>query len=231
MMCATCMLYGGDGADNTIRMVTGHHPSCADFKINKNYFVENLQYTAQQIADRMLATEMPKLKAMYEPKKPKEVKEISEARFQEAVYHLRFKDKVIVPNAHYFCGENDLISVNKSDFVTEFEIKISKADFKADFKKTAKHDLLKRCYEQKWRKQYYSGGFLPYPNYFFYVVPQGMLDEKDIPDYAGLIIVNDFGQAFKKKNAPRLHSDKITAKQIEELMRKMFYRYWNLRLK
>lgn len=231
MLCEICTLYGGDDKDNAVRMVTGHHPSCSDFKIDKNDFVEHLHYTAQQIADRILLAEMPKLKAMYEPKPPKEIKEISERRFQDAIYHHRFGDKIIVPNAHYFCGENDVVSVNKSDFVSEFEIKISKADFKADFKKTEKHDLLKRCYEQKWRKQYYSGGFLPYPNYFYYVVPQDMISVSDVPDYAGLIIINSRGMAFKKKNAPRLHSDKITAKQFEDLMRKMFHRYWNLRLK
>ena len=59
--------------------------------------------------------------------------------------------------------EMDVMSVNKSNMLYEFEIKISRADFKADFKK------------RKW-ENYAVPITLLTPNYFSYVCPKGLFN-------------------------------------------------------
>jgi hypothetical protein len=232
MMCE-CFGYGHDDKDSAVAMVIGHHPACPNFKIDKYSFAENLRTHAQRIADRILIDEMPKLKAMYEPKKPKEIKFESEQYIQNKIYSWRFGGhSPIVPNAQLFCGENDIISVTKSGYIHEYEIKVSKADFKADFKKVEKHKLLEEVYSWNIRKKYHSGDYYNYPNYFYYATPENLIDVSEIPAYAGLI---EFSQRFPcptaKKKAPLLHKDKISEKVLVNLYEKCYYRYWNLRLK
>jgi len=73
----------------------------------------------------------------------------------ELMSGLNFIQKVIIPNVKYgICYNNkelhecDLLVLSKSKYATEIEIKISKSDFKADFKKKHKHDhiLIKNFY-------------------------------------------------------------------------------------
>jgi twinkle protein len=57
-------------------------------------------------------------------------------RFDERPPHCALKNhEIIVPNSCVFSWESDVISVNKTGFISEFEIKVSRADFKADAKK------------------------------------------------------------------------------------------------
>lgn len=86
---------------------------------------------------------------------------------------------VVLPNFFFGYNECDVFRINKSDFVIEYEIKISRADFFADFKKTGltdnKHEKLKTG----------IGNYCP--NRFFFVMPAGLVDISEIPSYAGLI--------------------------------------------
>lgn len=49
---------------------------------------------------------------------------------------------IVLPNFFYGNHEADLLRINNADFVYEYEIKISRADFFADFKKGKKHQDL-----------------------------------------------------------------------------------------
>lgn len=77
-----------------------------------------------------------------------------------------------------FLGEADVLSILKSGYISEFEVKISRSDFKAD----AKKDKWKH-YELRIEKNI--------PNYFQYVCPKGLIHPSEVQDFAGLIYVSE----------------------------------------
>jgi len=119
--------------------------------------------------------------------------------------------------------ESDFLSVAQSGLIHEIEIKMSRSDFLADFKKQNKHALI----------QY---GELA--NYFWFAAPKGMLKQKDIPDYAGHIefeyetiqvgrntLLEYRLNAQVIKDAPRIHRNK---KNVDEkILRSMYYKQLN----
>lgn len=122
--------------------------------------------------------------------------------------------------------ESDFISVNRSGYLTEFEIKRSRSDFKADFKKGDKHTLIQH-------------GELA--NRFYFCAPAGLLKAQDIPDYCGWIefeyvdvqigrnLLKNYRMAVRViKVAPLLHKVKAGDKQLIQLMRSMAFRQLNL---
>lgn len=124
---------------------------------------------------------------------------------------------VMCPNfsgAHY--DESDVLAISNTHYVKEYEIKISRSDFKADFKKVAKHSRYKKRMNTAWPKT---------PNKFFYVCPENLISVDEIPEYAGLIyiVTNPYsypsGQltTHTVKEAPYLHKDKAELKVIERL--------------
>lgn len=85
----------------------------------------------------------------------------------------------VCENVNYFFGhEMDVCSISKSGLITEFEVKVSKSDFKADAQKNKW-----RYFEAKVEKQI--------PNYFYYVCPEGLIKVEEVPQFAGLIYVKD----------------------------------------
>lgn len=106
--------------------------------------------------------------------------------------------------------ERDYLTVNKSGYATEYEIKISKSDFKNDFKKQKhKHMKLGR------------GGII---RRFYFVVPEGMLTIYKIPPYAGWIEIKG-KKLITRKKAPLLQARKVSPTQKEKLYRSMMYRF------
>ncbi len=107
--------------------------------------------------------------------------------------------------------ESDFFCVDDEGYASEFEIKISRADFKGDFKKY-KHLLFRKMNKR---------GLLM-PNKFYYVVPDGMVSPDDIPRYAGLIYV--VGSHLKVvRRAPYLHKEKRDYRRI--IAPKVYERY------
>lgn len=108
--------------------------------------------------------------------------------------------------------EADAFSVTSSIYSYEFEIKISRSDFLADFKKP-KHELFKN-------------GNLNHkncPNKFFFCCPNGMININEIPEYAGLINVETKYKFKVIKRAPFLHRDKFDVKNM--LFNKYYWMY------
>ena len=115
-------------------------------------------------------------------------------------------------------GEADVLSLTNNFFVYEYEIKISRSDFFADFKKHFKHSILKRedwivgtRYENK------------IANYFFYVVPENLIALNEVPHYAGLIYISD-GKTKTIKEAPRLHNNRVGEKLLRSLLKNYTYK-------
>lgn len=78
---------------------------------------------------------------------------------------------------------------------------------------------------------YETGDWVRYgrPNYFYYCVPDGLVDPKDIPPYAGLAYV--CGRNLRKvKDAPILHRDKFDP-EAYKMADKFYYNWWNERRK
>lgn len=106
--------------------------------------------------------------------------------------------------------ESDYFCVNKQDYSFEVEVKISKADFKNDFKKD-KHKL----FAEKDTKRLI-------PNRFYYAVPKGLINESDVPEYAGLITVEG-SHATIVKRAPFIHKKKHDYRKV--LCDKFYYKW------
>ena len=110
--------------------------------------------------------------------------------------------KFLIHNLYVFAWESDYLAKTKAGYWYEVEIKISLSDFKADFKKTHRHYALKK---RGWV------GKDAVPNYFSYCVPKPLMDKVRplVPDYAGLIGVNEYGHIIIDKAPPKLHPVKI----------------------
>lgn len=114
---------------------------------------------------------------------------------------------------NFFTHEMDVCSMNKNGYLTEFEVKVSKADFKVDASKR------KWVYFQNKTEKWI-------PNYFYYVCPDGLIDISKLPDFAGLIYV--VGEELKIiKPAQRLHKlkhdkEKVLAKFCRVLSQRFY---------
>lgn len=143
--------------------------------------------------------------------------ELTEAIIQNKLHWfvVRKQHSLYVPNVYFYnYNESDFISVTKTNYVHEYEIKISKSDFKAE---TKKNRPIKA-------------------NFFWFVVPDGLIAEKDIPKGTGLIYVccdhrRNYYFCEVKVKAKRRHRTKITSEKKCELLRKIMLRYWDIRLK
>lgn len=113
--------------------------------------------------------------------------------------------------------ECDVVAISGSDFVYEFEVKISRGDFKKDKEKVYKHRYLKEAFEIKKQKKRRTRKVSKIPNYFTYVCPKGLIKLDEIPDYAGLIYVHDSGYVETIRKAPLLHRDKADMKLIKRI--------------
>ncbi len=109
--------------------------------------------------------------------------------------------------------ECDVISVSKSDYIYEYEIKISRQDFKKDFIKEKHNHILneKFTYIRKGEQLFRVC------NYFNYVVPKDLISVDEVPEYAGLIYINEDFTFRVVKKAKLLHKTKATTGFIRQL--------------
>ncbi len=98
-----------------------------------------------------------------------------------------FRTNLIVPNISNMMGivafETDKLIINKNGYATGFEIKTSKSDLKADFRKP-QHTKINEFRNGKSGLERYYGKL----KYFYYAVPEDLKEEalKLIPDFCGL---------------------------------------------
>lgn len=117
--------------------------------------------------------------------------------------------KIVCPNVNLLLkGQQDMISVTGRGVLIEYEVKISRSDFKRDAKKLKSTTMANPEY---WPDQV--------PNQFYYVVPAGLITREEIPAWAGLIwIDNSLDPSAKvvilKKTAPVIHKYKHDIQKI-----------------
>lgn len=195
-------------------------------------------------------------------------KTLTEQKIQRVLNKFMPSPKYNVEGLFVFRWESDKLMWTKAGYIYEFEIKISRADYKNDFKhKIEKHLLLnsklKEPSEQlqqtlfdnllKLKQKRYPNitmdqvkkeciCHLPentrLPNFFYYVVPVGMLKPDEVPPYAGLIYINTDkepkhyrGKPDKwiynfsiMRPAPKLHKTKYTDAELN--LSEKFYYNW-----
>ena len=170
---------------------------------------------------------------------------MNERAIQNALYPwLAFERGYLLscPNytpAHWF--ECDLFAVTKANFAVEFEVKISRADFKADAKKgpdeytrqrfgtmhpenRAKYDVDLRSKHER-----LTDGDTRGPSRFFYVTPAGLIQLAEVPSFAGLIELNHRNRPKVIKEAPKLHRTKVDDKVLANCRAVFYHRFWTLR--
>jgi hypothetical protein len=147
---------------------------------------------------------------------------------------IQTSQKKVFPNTYLGRYEADIFELTRSGYLYEYEVKISRADFFAEKKKTGKVEKLKdgsRC------------------NYFYYLVPDGLITADECPDYAGLIYVTGIrSQTVRKmgnfeqdypdwieprlslkyiKSAPELSKEKVGKQHEYKLLESTYHRYHN----
>lgn len=89
-------------------------------------------------------------------------------------------------------SEQDVVSINKSGYFYEYEVKISRQDFLKDKKK------------KKW-SWYEEKLFDRLPNYFTYVCPAELIKLEEIPRFAGLFYYYKETDSIKEIKRPSLN--------------------------
>lgn len=161
-------------------------------------------------------------------KKKKSIKNITAAKSEEltskdiaeALRLKFFSHKYLINNAFIYEWESDFFSITELDYAFEFEIKVTKGDFKDDFNKKEKHVLLESAD---------PSGFYRKPNKFFYATPKNLLATSEVPSYAGLIEINPVDRVANiVKDAPYLHKEKQLEPLKPILLEKFYNRYMDL---
>lgn len=150
--------------------------------------------------------------------------------------------KYSVDGLFIFKWESDKLLWTKAGYIYEFEIKISRADYKNDFKhKAEKHlllnsklkkpseggeqDLFANLFKQKHypqitldqtKQMYGYPEDTPTPNYFYYAVPDGLLKPDEVPPYAGLVYITTDKGTFEDE-PDKWHHDYKIVRQAPQL--------------
>lgn len=154
-------------------------------------------------------------------------------------------------------NECDVFAIRKSGLCDEFEIKVSRSDFLNDAKKKIAirefaynphninsddmkhHSLLSDIGHKKWKLLLAPWEKLKHQaltdgdtkvNYFWYVVKHDIIENNEIPEWAGLIKVFDDGSLRIIKSPEKLHKNKVDDKFKFQIARKLGFRYWDARL-
>jgi len=145
---------------------------------------------------------------------------------------------IIVPN--YFLGhfECDVLKVSKSGQYSEYEIKVSRADFKNDFKK---QNYVKTG---RTEKKLFGGSLYDHPVYeyrtkhdmivcnercnrFYFVVPEGLIKVDEVPAGLGLIYAKftQWGIVFEViKTSKMFKAPNATAEKWQHLAANLAYK-------
>lgn len=182
---------------------------------------------------------------------------LTEQSIQRRLNYFFASWKYNVDGLYVFGWESDKLIWTKAGYIYEFEIKISRADFRNDFKhKGEKHLVLASTIAKEQQANIQLSLFedtkkkFPHwseesvrrhcdidsivegkrmPNYFYYAVPEGLIQPDEVPPYAGLIwILKEYRMEAQgyviKRQAPCLHKTKY--KDGELNLSEKFYYNW-----
>jgi hypothetical protein len=125
--------------------------------------------------------------------------------------------------------EADIYSITSAGYGQEYEIKLTRADFVQDAQKE-RRTTTKGVTLKKFEELLAGRG----PRVFYYVVPETLLPELEIPEFAGVMTFRQRGKTlrFNEAKKPRLlHKNKVPDTVIAQLMQACYYRFWSERHK
>ena len=150
--------------------------------------------------------------------------------------------------------ECDMFAVSKAGYASEFEIKLSLADFRADAKKSRETSEDYRAYIDACRAARDEGRHVATvervktlkhsllaqgsdygPKFFWFVVSDEIREavEAELPEWAGLKVARacttKYASVRTVKRAPQLHKTKVDDKVLEHCRGVFYWRYWNTR--
>ena len=128
--------------------------------------------------------------------------------------------KYEMANLFVYGWESDYLAITQSMIAYEIEIKVSRADFKDDIENKRDKHLLLEGNDTSGKFNRDSG----MPNYFYYAVPDGLVQPEEVPDYAGLIYVKIYGVTIVKE-AKKLTDEKFDPVKMK-LTDKFYYNMW-----
>ena len=109
-------------------------------------------------------------------------------------------------------SEMDICGLSRAGLVSEVEIKRSVGSFKRDFDKVIRFSEGHPDHGKILKHDEVKAGRTN-SNYFSFLLPEGLVDKCDIPEYAGLYVyrINDngYGVVQKEKSPPLLHKRTI----------------------
>jgi hypothetical protein len=131
--------------------------------------------------------------------------------------------------------ECDVCAVTNSGYFTEYEIKLTASDLRAD---ADKHVGRYRTVNGAWK--YVSAGDYKHdllrqghkigPSSFYYVVPPDLAEL--VPAWAGVMVATATGYGARlgvRRKAPQLHRHKVDRGFVDLMRRSAEYRYWKYR--
>jgi hypothetical protein len=149
---------------------------------------------------------------------------------------------IILPNFYLGRYEMDVMKITRTGYLVEYEVKVSRSDFFADFKK--QHEVFDRWVPKgaTYREARKKMGVLPLKtinkhqetqygrraNRFFFVVPENLISIAECPPHAGLVYYLPNGRLLLARNAPLLHKGKEVV-TMADIAHKMAFRELNLR--
>lgn len=126
---------------------------------------------------------------------PRQFQPLAEDQILAALIQERFRRNLTMPHfTPQGWWECDLYEMTASGHWREYEVKTSRSDFNADFRKKAdKHELLSNLKAGRG------------PREFWFATPKGMIDLEEVPDYAGLVelSVSPYGKYVREKLVKR----------------------------
>lgn len=162
--------------------------------------------------------------------------------------HLKRYDVMIPCCMTQIDNEADILAIRKSGYCDEFEIKLSRADFMKDRSKivmyrpstitvgedrewftTNKNERSPLAPWEKLKLTALGDGDMTV-NYFWYVIKHGIADLSELPEYAGLITIDEFGRLQVVRKPSKLHNNKLSYEQRFKYSSYMNERFWGYRV-
>lgn len=152
-----------------------------------------------------------------------------EILFNLLTFIRKSPNEVVIPNIYFGRYEMDVFRFTPSGFVTEYEIKTTRADFRNDFKKSKTIQFSKNdSFEVTKHEEIESG--LHNANKFYFVVPDGLVKPEEVPKNCGLIYYK--GKEFKiVKTARFINKKNHLEGKLQDLIKLLSYREFTIRLK
>jgi len=123
-------------------------------------------------------------------------------------------------------SEMDVAKVTSTEYIYEYEIKVSRGDFlkeaknfteKIDRQKYWKHSMMSETFNSI--KKRYNRKTNSIPNKFYFVCPENLISKDEILDYQGLIYVDDNFNFKIIKEANFLHKEHINKKTLKRFIK------------